>query len=122
MRAASHGVVTEHDRLNRINEAVQPEFAHLVSTLNIGGLNEDGLRSLLRPLLAGAERGHRKVVRARCCLPALFDRPRTIARCLVPGFDGAVFSRAWKEALWVWFTTKSNTSGAGAIARSETGR
>lgn len=45
--------MTEHDRLNRINEAVQPEFAHPVSTLNIGDLNEGGLRSLLRTLLPG---------------------------------------------------------------------
>src|SRR5260370_34681766 len=26
-------------------------------------------------------------------------------RCLVPGFDGAVFSREWKEALWARFYT-----------------
>ncbi len=25
--------------------------------------------------------------------------------CLIPGFDGALFSREWKEALWVRFTT-----------------
>lgn len=29
---------------------------------------------------------------------------RPDARCLIPGFDGAVFSRVWKEALWVRFT------------------
>lgn len=23
--------------------------------------------------------------------------------CLIPGFDGAVFSREWKEALWARF-------------------
>lgn len=26
-------------------------------------------------------------------------------RCLVPGFDGAIFSREWKEALWARFCT-----------------
>jgi hypothetical protein len=26
------------------------------------------------------------------------------ARCLIPGFDGAVFSREWKDALWDRFT------------------
>ena len=25
--------------------------------------------------------------------------------CLIPGFDGAVFSREWKEALWAKFST-----------------
>src|SRR3954463_7903669 len=25
-------------------------------------------------------------------------------RCLIPGFDGAVFSPEWKDALWVRFT------------------
>jgi hypothetical protein len=24
---------------------------------------------------------------------------------LIPGFDGAVFSREWKDALWARFTT-----------------
>lgn len=24
--------------------------------------------------------------------------------CLIPGFDGAVFSQEWKEALWARFT------------------
>ena len=27
------------------------------------------------------------------------------ARCLIPGFDGAVFSTEWKEALWARFFT-----------------
>ncbi|AWN44743.1 universal stress protein [Methylobacterium durans] len=27
------------------------------------------------------------------------------ARCLIPGFDGAVFSREWKDALWARFST-----------------
>jgi AraC family transcriptional regulator, regulatory protein of adaptative response / methylated-DNA-[protein]-cysteine methyltransferase len=27
------------------------------------------------------------------------------ASCLIPDFDGAVFSREWKEALWVKFST-----------------
>jgi hypothetical protein len=27
------------------------------------------------------------------------------ARCLIPDFDGAVFSREWKEALWAKFST-----------------
>ncbi|CAI9122289.1 hypothetical protein, partial [Brytella acorum] len=27
--------------------------------------------------------------------------------CLVPGFDGALFSREWKEALWARFTTEA---------------
>ena len=26
-------------------------------------------------------------------------------RCLIPGFDGAVSSQAWKEALWARFST-----------------
>jgi putative transposase len=29
----------------------------------------------------------------------------SVARCLIPGFDGAVFSLAWKEALWARFFT-----------------
>jgi hypothetical protein len=28
-----------------------------------------------------------------------------VARCLVPAFDGAYFSREWKEALWARFYT-----------------
>ncbi|MCP1558703.1 UNVERIFIED_ORG: hypothetical protein M2438_002792 [Methylobacterium sp. SuP10 SLI 274] len=31
----------------------------------------------------------------------------TDARCLIPGFDGADFSRDWKEALWARFTTQA---------------
>ena len=29
----------------------------------------------------------------------------TPAECLIPDFDGAVFSREWKEALWAKFST-----------------
>jgi hypothetical protein len=28
-------------------------------------------------------------------------------RCLVPGFDGAIFSDEWKEALWARFFTEA---------------
>src|SRR5579871_143230 len=27
------------------------------------------------------------------------------ARCLVPGFDGALFGRQWKDALWARYST-----------------
>src|SRR5262245_26580480 len=27
------------------------------------------------------------------------------SRCLIPGFDGALFSREWKDALWARFST-----------------
>ena len=27
------------------------------------------------------------------------------ARCLIPGFDGALFSLAWKDALWARYCT-----------------
>src|SRR5882672_1459485 len=30
---------------------------------------------------------------------------RSLARCLIPGFDGALFSREWKDALWDKFFT-----------------
>jgi hypothetical protein len=30
-----------------------------------------------------------------------------MGRCLIPGFDGAVFSREWKEALWAKFTMEA---------------
>jgi NAD(P) transhydrogenase subunit alpha len=29
---------------------------------------------------------------------------KVLPRCLIPGFDGAVFSREWKEALWAKFS------------------
>ena len=28
-------------------------------------------------------------------------------RCLVPGFDGAIFSVEWKEALWARYSTEA---------------
>lgn len=39
-----------------------------------------------------------------------FDRVSQIgmdrwSRCLIPGFDGALFSREWKDALWARFFT-----------------
>lgn len=37
-------------------------------------------------------------------IKALFDG-RGQTRCLIPGFDGALFSPAWKEALWARFFT-----------------
>jgi hypothetical protein len=30
-----------------------------------------------------------------------------VIRCLVPAFDGAYFSREWKEALWARFYTEA---------------
>ncbi|WP_353200130.1 hypothetical protein [Sandarakinorhabdus sp.] len=27
------------------------------------------------------------------------------ARCLIPGFDGALFTDSWKEALWARYST-----------------
>ena len=35
------------------------------------------------------------------------------ARCLVPGFDGAVFSRGWRDALWVKFAMRRATHSLG---------
>ncbi|WP_207907825.1 WGR domain-containing protein [Ancylobacter aquaticus] len=34
-----------------------------------------------------------------------FAREEDATRCLIPGFDGADFSREWKEALWARFFT-----------------
>ncbi len=31
-------------------------------------------------------------------------------QCLIPGFDGAGFSREWKEALWARFTEPASES------------
>lgn len=35
----------------------------------------------------------------------LAQRTDIQARCLIPGFDGAIFSLEWKEALWARFCT-----------------
>src|ERR1700691_4723782 len=37
--------------------------------------------------------------------PALQRQGPARARCLIPGFDGALFSREWKDALWDRFFT-----------------
>ncbi len=34
-------------------------------------------------------------------------RNRIEIMCLIPGFDGAIFSQEWKEALWARFTTQA---------------
>jgi hypothetical protein len=31
------------------------------------------------------------------------QRARASSRCLIPGFDGAVFSQSWKNAPWARF-------------------
>jgi hypothetical protein len=42
--------------------------------------------------------------------------------CLVPGFDGAVFSPAWRDALWARFFTAVPTRQRRSVARSSLGR
>jgi hypothetical protein len=39
-------------------------------------------------------------------------------RCLIPGFDGAVFSPAWRDALWVRFSTAAPARQRRSVARS----
>jgi hypothetical protein len=38
-------------------------------------------------------------------LRVLMRARRLVVRCLVPGFDGALFSPAWRDALWARFFT-----------------
>lgn len=38
--------------------------------------------------------------------------------CLIPGFDGAVFSPEWKDTLWVRFSTAAPPRQRRSIARS----
>jgi hypothetical protein len=40
------------------------------------------------------------------------------AICLIPGFDGAVFSREWKDALWAKFCTAAPARRRQSVARS----
>jgi hypothetical protein len=39
-------------------------------------------------------------------------------RCLIPGFDGAVFSLAWKDALWAKFFMGGPARQRRSVARS----
>jgi hypothetical protein len=45
--------------------------------------------------------GDAQIVREADLPPSL----KALARCLIPGFDGALFSREWKDALWARFST-----------------
>lgn len=50
----------------------------------------------------------------------VLDRERAgrEARCLIPGFGGAVFSQAWKDALWARFFTVAPPRQRRSVARS----
>jgi hypothetical protein len=62
---------------------------------------------MLRDLLAqeGVEAGrlHVATLMKRMGVEALYRKPR----CLIPGFDGAISSSEWKDALWARYCTEA---------------
>src|SRR5689334_10166558 len=81
----------------------------IVSTANkrnLGGAPVRFARSIRRSRWPHA--GQRILPKSKWPLPALVRTPQShvmlaLLRCLVPGFDGALFSLEWKDALWVKF-------------------
>lgn len=52
--------------------------------------------------------GHRDVSAIVIRMPSYVPREQTCrprSKCLIPGFDGALFSQKWKDALWDRFFT-----------------
>jgi|GEM_PF-6403620 len=45
------------------------------------------------------------VVGFACWSSGYLDQRSVQMLCLIPEFDGAIFSRAWKDALWAKFFT-----------------
>jgi hypothetical protein len=69
----------------------------------------DGVRRLVAAILASTgaqpdarDLGWLRLTAQEGCL-SLDDG--TLPRCLIPGFDGAVFSLEWRDALWARFST-----------------
>src|SRR5215471_806068 len=113
-KAAPAGAAATAPALERVTTAIvedapmPPNFAHICRTmLSLIVLVTPPAARAVWIALQRADRSPLSSPNVVCPVPwpgtTISPSDATVTRCLVPGFDGALFSPAWGDALWAKF-------------------